>query len=107
VRELFRHLVTAQGTRAVRDREELLSVFPSRKTIGNRVIAGQVLDALIDARLLTSYGVEASEGSGSPQQRIEIVHESLLSAWPRLVRWQAQDVEGARMRDDLGQAARR
>ena len=29
VRELFRNLVTAQGTRAARDREELLSVFPS------------------------------------------------------------------------------
>ena len=37
----------------------------------------------------------------------EIAHESLLKAWPRLVRWQAQDVEGARMRDDLRQAARR
>ena len=27
VRELFRNLVTAQGTRAARNREELLSVF--------------------------------------------------------------------------------
>ena len=27
VRELYRNLTTAQGTRAVRDREELLSVF--------------------------------------------------------------------------------
>ena len=34
VRELFRNLVTAQGTRAARDREELLSVFagPRRAT---------------------------------------------------------------------------
>ncbi len=30
VRELFRNLVTAQGTRAARDREELLSVFGGR-----------------------------------------------------------------------------
>ncbi len=28
MRELFRNLVTAQGTRAVRDVDELLSVFP-------------------------------------------------------------------------------
>ena len=28
VREIFRNLTTAQGTRAVLDREELLSAFP-------------------------------------------------------------------------------
>jgi WD40 repeat protein len=49
--------------------------------------------------------------SNSPQpeqngdRRIEIVHEALLSKWPRLVRWQAQDVEGAQLRDELRQAA--
>ena len=32
VRELFRNLVTAQETRAVADREELLSVFPDRQS---------------------------------------------------------------------------
>ncbi len=31
VRELFRNLVTAQGTRAARDRDELLSVFDGRE----------------------------------------------------------------------------
>jgi hypothetical protein len=44
VREIFRNLVTAQGTRAVIDREELLSVFPDRKA------AEDVLGQLIDAR---------------------------------------------------------
>ena len=33
------------------------------------------------------------------------MHESLLRAWPRLVRWQAQDEEGALLRDQLKQAA--
>ena len=33
------------------------------------------------------------------------MHESLLKAWPRLVRWQAQDEEGALLRDQLKQAA--
>ena len=54
VRELFRNLVTGEGTRAAREREELLSVFA-----GDRNEAGRVLDALVDARLLTEYRAEA------------------------------------------------
>jgi hypothetical protein len=56
VREIFRNLVTAQGTRAAANREELLSVSPQRKS------AEEVLRALIDARLLTSYEVPAGPG---------------------------------------------
>ena len=48
--------------------------------------------------------MEGQEGEPS-HHRIEIVHESLLKAWPRLVRWQAQDEEGAVLRDQLRQAA--
>jgi WD40 repeat protein len=99
VRELFRNLVTAQGTRAVREREELVSVFDA----GTRAEAESVLGALLDARLLTSYE-RAGEGAESHQQ-VEIVHESLLQAWPRLVRWQTQDADGAQLRDQLRQAA--
>ncbi len=66
--------------------------------------AASVLDTLIDARLLTSYEVPAEDDS-EPQQRIEIIHESLLSNWPRLVRWRAQDEEGSLLRDQLRQAA--
>jgi WD40 repeat protein len=39
------------------------------------------------------------------RRRIEIVHESLLTKWPRLVHWQTQDAEGAQFRDELRQAA--
>jgi predicted nucleotidyltransferase len=114
VREVFRNLVTAQGTRAVADRDELLSAFPERNA------AEEVLRELIDARLVTSYEVEAAEGDGgslgrrpdgalgtttATTHRLEVVHESLLKAWPRLVRWQAQDEEGAVLRDQLKQAA--
>ena len=62
MRELFRNLVTAQGTRAVRDRDELLSVFAvaGAESQGTRAEAAEVLDALVDARLLT-----ASEQSGA------------------------------------------
>jgi WD40 repeat protein len=98
VREIFRNLTTAQGTRAVMDREELLSAFPDRDA------AEAVVAHLVDARLLTSYEVEGGEGEPS-RHRIEIVHESLLKAWPRLVRWQTQDEDGAQLRDQLKQAA--
>ena len=118
VRELFRNLVTAQGTRAARDRDELLSVFDATgapvsvaspdhaprspeapAASAERETAPRVLDALIDARLLTSYEVQ-NEGE-RPHHRIEVVHESLLARWPRLVRWQIQDAEGAKLRDEL------
>ncbi len=46
-----------------------------------------------------------SEEPSAERRRIEIVHESLLTKWPRLVRWQAQDEEGAVLRDQLRQAA--
>ena len=53
VRELFRNLVTSQGTRAVRERDELLSVFDGKSdTIGTRAEAEDVVNALVDARLL-------------------------------------------------------
>ena len=98
VRAIFRNLMTAQGTRAVLDREELLSALP------DRAAAESVLGRLIDARLLTSWETEAAEGQPA-RHRVEIVHESLLSAWPRLVRWQTQDADGAQLRDQLRQAA--
>ncbi|MGE0455325.1 MAG: protein kinase [Vicinamibacteria bacterium] len=98
VRELFRNLVTAQGTRAVIDRDELLSAFPDRNA------AGTVLTQLVDARLLTTYEIESQDDETS-RHAVEIVHESLLKAWPRLVRWQAQDADGALLRDQLKQAA--
>jgi WD40 repeat protein len=129
VRELFRNLVTAEGTRAVREWNELLSIFdrgdvsreginPSptkemwaseKRNVGAgfipaREAAEEVLRELIDSRLLTSY--EVREDEHEPTRRVEIIHESLLANWPRLVRWQTQDQEGAQLRDELRQAAR-
>jgi WD40 repeat protein len=102
VREMFRNLVTAHGSRATLDRDELLSVFDEAA----RDEAAAVLDALVDARLLTSYETELMERDEAGHRRVEIVHESLLTAWPRLVRWQTQDQDGAQLRDQLRQAAR-
>ena len=104
VREMFRNLVTSQGTRAVREREELLSVFDGANgSVGNRAQAEEVLNALVNARLLTSYERVGDEGES--RHNVEIIHESLLTAWPRLVRWQTQDADGAQVRDQLRQAA--
>ena len=151
VREIFRNLVTAEGTRAVREWDELLSVFdgetgpqlssrakrpkaaesrdppkygattksPSASRSGGdpstrssdslaqddrKGAAQEVLRELIDARLLTSY--EVHEEIEETTRRVEIIHESLLANWPRLVRWQTQDADSAQLRDQLRQAAR-
>ncbi|MGD8440771.1 MAG: winged helix-turn-helix domain-containing protein [Holophagae bacterium] len=146
VRELFRNLVTAQGTRAVREVDDLLSVFDrsalppvASKTLDVRRLtshsersersrltphserserspphvkpardaAEEVLRELVDARLLTSFEERGADDEGAPAiHRVEIVHESLLRSWPRLVRWQTQDADAAQLRDQLRQAAR-
>ena len=94
VREAFRHLVSSEGTRAVLSRTEL------GQLLGTGDEAEGVLEKLISARLLV-----VSEGQGG-FDRVEVIHETLLSSWPRLVRWQREDAEGARMRDQLRAAAR-
>jgi WD40 repeat protein/serine/threonine protein kinase len=93
VREAFRHLVTAEGTRAVLSRAELIEV------LGKGPHAAPLAEKLIASRLLA-----ASETEGG--DRVEITHEALLVAWPRLVRWRQEDAEGARLRDQLRAAAR-
>jgi len=102
VRELFRNLVTAEGTRAVREVDELLSVFGKDL----RDEAAVVLDALVDARLLTAFDEPDATGREIQGRRIEIVHESLLERWPRLAGWRTQDADAGRLRDELRQAAR-
>ena len=99
VREILRNLVSAAGTRAFQERDELLSAFADQ-----RGEAEEVLDRLVEARLLTSFEAPSEEG-GTRHRRLEIIHESLLAAWPRLARWRDQDAEGARLRDQLRQAA--
>ena len=99
VREIFRNLTTSQQTRCVLDAEELVSVFPK----SDRDEARWVLRDLVQARLLTTFEVETPDGRR--HHRVEIVHESLLHTWPRLVRWRTEDEGSAQMRDQLRQAA--
>jgi hypothetical protein len=94
VRELFQNLFTAEGTRATRLRSELLEI------VGRGADGERVLDRLIEARLLV-----ATEGQDG-QAYVEVAHESLLTAWPRLAAWRHEDAEGARRREQLQLSAR-
>jgi WD40 repeat protein/serine/threonine protein kinase len=94
VREVFRHAVTAEGTRAVLSRSEL------DQLLGGDDHARRVTEKLVDARLLVVAEGETGE------EMVEVVHEALLDAWPRLVAWRRQDAEGSRLRDQLRAAAR-
>jgi hypothetical protein len=58
------------------------------------------VEKLISVRLLT-----AMEGAGG-EERIELVHEALLAAWPRALSWRNDDAQAARLRDQLRVAAR-
>ena len=107
VREVFRQLVTADGTRAILTRLELFEI------LGGSARAEPVLEALIRARLLTAAEGRAAADAHEPAHihgprvdHIEVVHEALLSSWPRLVEWQREDAENARLRDQLRAAAR-
>ncbi len=112
-RELFRNLVTADGTRSVRSVDDLLSIFDQKEqrrlegdTVSSpdREVAREVLESLCEARLLTCFEEEGTDSKG--HGRVEVVHESLLTSWPRLVAWRTQDADGARLRDELRQAAK-
>jgi WD40 repeat protein/predicted Ser/Thr protein kinase len=94
-RAAFRNLVTSEGTRAVLSRAEV------RQLLGEPAAADAVLEALIGARLLT-----AGEDPAGGGDTIEIVHEALIAAWPRLAEWRRDDAESARLRDQLRAAAR-
>jgi WD40 repeat protein/serine/threonine protein kinase len=94
VRDAFRQLVTSDGTRAVLTQDEL------RRSLGGGTRVDDVVERLIAARLLVT--TETDDGA----VQVEIVHEALLVAWPRLVAWRHEDAEGARLRDQLRAAAK-
>lgn len=92
VRQMFRHLVMADGTRSRMTRRELIEILDSPR-------AGAVIEHLIAARLL-----QANERGDLDE--IEVVHEALAVVWPRLAAWRRDDAEIAGKRDGLRIAAR-
>jgi WD40 repeat protein/energy-coupling factor transporter ATP-binding protein EcfA2 len=94
-RGLLLRLVTADRTRAVIARRELLESAAAPDD------AAAVLEKLVLGRLLTAS--EADEGG---ETRVEIVHEALIRHWGALAAWLDEDVEGQRLTHALRQAAR-
>lgn len=72
---------------------------PVRSAVPRRLITSgelheRVIDLLVDSRLVTSDGTS-----------VEVAHEALVRAWPRLRTWLDDDVEGQRILRHLTLAA--
>ncbi len=93
VREACRRLVTSEGTRAATRHDELVAA------LGGDASARVVIERLVAARLLV-----VAEGDDG-REHIEIIHEALVSAWPRIVEWRREDADGHRVRDQIRTAA--
>ncbi|HEX3766578.1 MAG TPA: protein kinase [Kofleriaceae bacterium] len=92
VRSIFGRLLSSEGARALIGRAELESA------LGGRAVAA-VLDRLLAARLVVSRDDDTGD-------RIEIIHETLATTWPRLAAWRRDDAERARLVERLAAAAR-
>jgi eukaryotic-like serine/threonine-protein kinase len=91
---VFQRLVTADGTRAIIDLDELARLSPDPAEVGGLV------DLLVAARLLVSKSDDQGAGAS-----VELVHESLISAWPQLRQWTEAGREEAAFLVQLRQAA--
>ena len=95
VRAILLRLVTAEGTRAVVPLSELRELSREDGEVE------RVIDQLVGARLLVVQTLE--EGVGAT---VEIVHESLVRAWPALRRWFEEDQDDVALVEQLRPAAR-
>jgi len=89
---VFRRLVTPDGTRAIVDHAELVALDPRE--------VPSLIDTLVSARLLVSSADEQSGGA-----TVEIVHESLINAWPQLRQWMEAGRDEAAFLVELRRAA--
>jgi WD40 repeat protein len=97
-RVLLRLTEPGEGTEDTRRRapvDELVSIDGTGRDVDD------VLDALIAARLLT---VGASEPTG--EREVDVAHEALIRAWPRLRAWIDEDRAGLREHRRITEAAR-
>ncbi len=75
LRAIMTRLVTPEGTRAVVDHNELLSLSADQREVE------LILDQLVRARLIHLH-TDPTQGA-----TVEIVHEMLITEWPTLQRW--------------------
>src|SRR6478736_2781402 len=94
-RMVFLQVVTPERTRVVRELAEL------REMAGNAEELSQMLDGLVESRLLI---VQTDGGSGDAT--IELVHESLIESWTTLRRWLEESHEDSVFLEQLRAAAR-
>lgn len=95
-KRIFRHLITTAGTKISLTKLEFIQV------LNDAIIAENILERLIRARLLIIY---QSTNNSKVVDKIEIIHESLVNAWPRLKQWLTEDQEFIRIREQLRIAA--
>ena len=93
-RVLLRLVALGEGTPDSRRRVAFAELTGSEDT-ERANLTRAVLADLIDARLVTA-----------DEDTVEITHETLLTAWPRLRRWLTEDRAGLRIHRDLTDAAR-
>jgi eukaryotic-like serine/threonine-protein kinase len=91
---VFQRLVTADGTRAIVDLDELSLLSPAATEVR------AVVDQLVSARLLVSKSDDHGMGS-----TVELIHESLISAWPQLQHWAEASRDEAAFLAQVRQAA--
>ena len=73
---------------------------PSRETLRANV-SWNVLNSFVEARLLTAETSGRDETGIHGEAAVEISHEALLWAWPRLREWLAEDRDGRRILRDI------
>jgi WD40 repeat protein/serine/threonine protein kinase len=99
-RTVFLRLVNPERTRALATLGEL------RQCGRDRAAMDRVLGQLIDGRLLAVEGsTQGNAGSDDDDAVVEIVHESLIGAWPLLSRWLSESEEDALFLTRLRSAA--
>jgi eukaryotic-like serine/threonine-protein kinase len=91
---VFQRLVTADATRAIVDLDELTQLSPMTAEVRGLV------DQLVSARLLVSKSDDHGVGA-----TVELIHESLISAWPQLRQWAEAGREEAAFLVQVRQAA--
>ncbi|HWN69185.1 MAG TPA: WD40 repeat domain-containing protein, partial [Haliangium sp.] len=89
-RRVFLRLVSPERARVMATLGEL------RQCGRDRTAMDRVLAQLIDGRLLAVEGsTHGSAGGDDDDAVVEIVHESLIGAWPLLARWLSESEEDA------------
>ena len=93
--QILRRLVTAQGTRARRSREDFAA--------GDET--SRALAALVAARILSSRDPEDGSLPGASSATYELAHEALIQSWEQLRAWVGQDAERRALAQRVERAA--